>query len=126
MTKQNLKNTIKTLVTEKVSATRSRVEYKATNRPRLRTDLSIDKYCSELQSIDWGRSELKDSIRHHLLAYALVRGRPYASQEARCGADNAPGVYAVANISGVPEEVVEAWLKGEAVLRTEPAAEAAE
>jgi hypothetical protein len=44
------------------------------------------------------KRELKDKARHLLLAYAFVRGRPYASQERTC--KTAPSLTWIASIIG--------------------------
>jgi len=63
-------------------------------------------------------------VRHHLLAYAFLRGKPYSQIERSCREDNKPSVELIVraaiahdsfySISAlVKPENVAAWLKGE-------------
>jgi len=61
-------------------------------------------------------------IRHHLLAYALLRGTPYAALEPRCRLDNLPQAKSILQIiqAHMPghllnEESVKQWFRGEEV-----------
>lgn len=63
----------------------------------------------------WGdKRELKDKIRHYLLAYAFIRGRSYVSQEPTCKA--APSLSWIASILGEagaetpPKTALESWI----------------
>lgn len=60
--------------------------------------------------------------RHHLLAYAFLRGKPYAKMERACRDNNKPSVELILRIATAHDsswnkiatpEKVEAWLKGE-------------
>lgn len=60
-------------------------------------------------------------VRHHLLAYAFLRGKPYLKMESHCRKDHKPSVelilrVAVAHDSSwnpiAKEENIVAWLKG--------------
>jgi hypothetical protein len=61
-------------------------------------------------------------VRYHLLAYAFLRGKPYAKMERKCAESSKPSVEAILRIAVLHEsswnkiatpEKVEAWLKGE-------------
>lgn len=58
-------------------------------------------------------------IRHHLLAYALLRGTPYSDLERNCREDNKPNAESILKIIQVHVanyftiDIVNAWLKGE-------------
>jgi hypothetical protein len=59
------------------------------------------------------KRELKDQIRHHLLAYAFARGRSYASQEAKC--TSAPSLSWIETIltaagGSVSVDALKAWV----------------
>jgi hypothetical protein len=61
------------------------------------------------------KREVKDKTRHHLLAYAFVRGRSYASQEPKC--KSAPSRSWIAGIiqeagGQVPtDEALQTWIE---------------
>jgi hypothetical protein len=61
-------------------------------------------------------------IRHHLLAYAFLRGTPYAALEPRCRIDNLPQVKKILQVieahmppAVLNEKSMEQWLRGEEV-----------
>jgi hypothetical protein len=61
------------------------------------------------------KRELKDKTRHHLLAYAFLRGRSYMSQEPKC--KSAPSLSWIASIIGdaggetPSQETLKAWIE---------------
>jgi len=61
------------------------------------------------------KREIKDRARHLLLAYAFLRGRAYASQEAKC--TKAPSATWIANliteavVEAPTAEVIKAWIE---------------
>jgi hypothetical protein len=123
-TAKALKATVKTLVTQKVTLTRSRVEHKQAPPEEKQTAA----YRAWFGPVDDERADLKYRIRHHLLAYALVRGRPYRTVEKRCADDNRPsegGIEAALRAHDAPVVVgeVRAWLDA---LEVEGAPEATE
>jgi len=63
-------------------------------------------------------------VRHHLLAYAFLRGDLYSSLEKKCRKDNLPNAKTILNIvllhinSSFPkqwEEKIEKWVSGELI-----------
>lgn len=73
----------------------------------------------------WTKVVIGYDIRHHLLAYALMRGLPYSALEAKCREDNKPTaskIRAIVHAHVYPhqvvfwtEEKVASWLNGEKV-----------
>ena len=123
-TAKALKSTIKTLVTQKVTLTRSSVEHKQAPPEEKQTAA----YRAWFGPVDDQRADLKHEIRHHLLAYTLVRGRPYKTAERRCADDNRPSEASIeaalrSHGRSVVAGEVRAWLDA---LEVEEAPEAAE
>jgi hypothetical protein len=61
------------------------------------------------------KREIKDRARHLLLAYAFLRGRAYASQEAKCTkAPSASWISSIIGEAGVEApsaETIKAWIE---------------
>lgn len=49
-------------------------------------------------------------VRHHLLAYALLRGRPYCALERTTRPDHKPSPSRVAKVLDVEIDVVKVWM----------------
>jgi hypothetical protein len=120
-TTKALKSIITQLVAEKVALTRSRVGHKQAPPEEKQTAA----YRSWFGPVDDQRSDLKHEIRHHLLAYAIMRGRPYKSVENHCADDNKPSAYTMDRILEAHEDSADdpmwntaAWLEG--VIEEEP------
>jgi len=110
-TAKALKSTIADLVTQKVTLTRARVEHKQAPPEEKQTAA----YRAWFGPVDDERADLKHKIRHHLLAYALVRGRAYRTVERRCADDNKPwesSIEAALRVHDAPvvKGAVRAWL----------------
>lgn len=73
----------------------------------------------------WRKLVIGKDIRHHLLAYAFMRGLPYSAVEPKCREDNSPKVKDILNITLAhicsyehyqwTEDRVIKWLRGEKV-----------
>jgi len=120
-----LKAHINGLVEEKKTLTRERTKHK---RKSLVEFKKTAGYRSIFPPIDSTRSSLKWEIRHHLLAYAFLRGRSYKSVERKCADDNKPSVFLIAailkkrlRVTGRDAEV-ETWLNAEDSQEVEAAA----
>ena len=62
---------------------------------------------------------ISNDIRHHLLAYAFMRGTPYAALERKCREDNKPSAQKILEIvqghqlwKSVDEKKITDWLAG--------------
>jgi len=132
MSVQDLKETINALVTTKIALTRERTTYKYQTRTTLSQKEGSDwqKFENERSryfwSIDYKRGELKEEIRHHLLAYGFIRNVPYKKIERKCGEDNHPSFRKIFDIAsaysdrGLIQSMVEDWLAGEALEKPVP------
>jgi hypothetical protein len=80
-TTKKLKVTIKRLAEEKISTSRDRKAFKKKASPKFKK--TPEYHCWFLES-DCDRKAKRYGIRHHLLAYALLRGRPYRTVEKKC------------------------------------------
>jgi len=74
----------------------SRVPETAPERRAERKKLRHPETGAERSALWADKREIKDRARHCLLAYAFLRGRPYASQEAKC--KSAPSASWIASI----------------------------
>lgn len=67
------------------------------------------------------KQRVSEDIRHHLLAYAYMRGTPYAQLERKCRKDNQPRAQKILDIiqmnlgfkASTTLSQVEQWLAGE-------------
>lgn len=136
-TAKKLKSSIKQLVEKKVRATRERVEYKRNASPEFKQSPEYQHWFGPFDEI---RSDIKHDIRHHLLAYALMRGRPYKTVERKCAEDNKPWASSIERIleyhkdfEAIPESErvqklmgdVQGWLDAEPAESPPEAAEVA-
>lgn len=94
-TAKKLKQSIKTLVEKKIRMTRERVEFKRKASTEFKQSPEYRDWFIDFDEI---RGDIKFDIRHHLLAYALVRGRPYKTVERKVGPDNWPYVPAIERV----------------------------
>jgi len=114
-----LKETIKTLVDQKVKLTRDRCEYKLRTRPLLQTGETTEgKRRRFFGNIDSDRAHLKYTIRHSLLLYGYIRGRSYDQIEPKCRKGNSPSWPTILKIAGksgfeITENQCMEWLAGE-------------
>jgi len=132
MSVQDLKEKINSLVTTKVALTRERTAYKYQTRATLSQKEGSDwqKFENERSryfwSIDYKRWDLKEEIRHHLLAYGFIRNVPYKNIERKCGEDNHPSFRKISDIAstysdrGFTQAMVEDWLSGESLAKPIP------
>jgi len=86
-TVKRLKASIKQLAEKKVRTTQERVEFKRNASPEFRQSA---EYRDWFEPFDDIRDDIRYDIRNHLLAYALVRGRPYKTVERKCREGNKP------------------------------------
>lgn len=86
-TAKKLKKSIKELVEKKIRTTQERVAFKRNASPEYKQSPEYRDWFFDFDEI---RGDIKHDIRHHLLAYALMRGRPYKTVERKCRADNRP------------------------------------
>ncbi len=108
-TKTQLKNRIKEAVSTKVELTKKRRAYKLASRG----NVDEGERRSEFGRIDSERYTLRVLIRHLLLAYALVRGRSYATQEPVWKREKASAPYIqqlILEATHAPMFDAEAWL----------------
>lgn len=68
------------------------------------------------------KQAVSTDIRHHLLAYAFLRGTPYLALEPRCRPDNLPQMKKILQVieahmppAVLNEKSLEQWLRGETV-----------
>lgn len=109
-----LKAKIKGLTEEKVSLTRARTKHK--NQPSEKKQ--VPEYQSWFVPVDHRRVFVRYEIRHHLLAYAYVRGRAYRRVENRClSAPQATKIVKILHDHGYYEyqmaEKIPAWLEAD-------------
>jgi hypothetical protein len=118
--RDRIKQTIKSLVEQKVKLTRERREYKFRTRPLLETgDITETERRGFFWGIDSDREDLKHDIRHALLLYGFIRGRDYKQIEKKCRDDNFPRPSQIVRCARdhefkVVQADVERWLQGEA------------
>ena len=91
-TAKKIKSSIKKLSARKVSTTIERKTYKKKASKQYKKSKEY-QYWFELS--DEARVDLRYEIRHHLLAYALLRGREYKTVEKKCALDNKPSIRAI-------------------------------
>lgn len=98
-----IKSQLASLVALKLGATRDRRAHRAAHPPS-------PERGAHLQAL-WGRCRsAKQDVRYAQLAYALVRGRAYWTQERRCAPGRAPSAYLLGLAAGCTTEEAKAWL----------------
>jgi len=88
-TTKKLKSVIKELASKKVSTSTERRAYKNKASKEYK---QAPEYQYWFELSDEKRTDLRYEIRHYLLAYALLRGRPYKTVEKKCASGNKPSV----------------------------------
>lgn len=105
-TMMEIRAQLASLVATKVEATRKRRACRKERAPSLERG-------AELQSL-WGDCRsAKQDVRYAQLAYALVRGRAYWTQERRCAVGRAASAYLLGLAAGCTTEEAKAWLGAE-------------
>lgn len=112
-TKEALKTTIKGLVESKIQLTCERREYKLASRGSIPEAERLVWF----SGCDEERRDMKRHIRHHLLAYGMIRGVPYARIEPNVGPDNDPNctfIRVVLQKHGMTadEDQIVSWVEG--------------
>jgi hypothetical protein len=121
-TRNNLRDSIKELVEQKVAYTRDRRAYKLRTRPLLQTgEITEAERRKVFSEFDDMRHDLKHDIRYGLLLYGYLRGRDYKQIERRCAKHNKPSASAISLFADefaeglqLSQSAIKRWLEGEA------------
>jgi len=95
----------------------------AVEAKRVRNRLLKSKSDLAISRQMYNKLAVGDDVRHHLLAYAFLRGTPYSVLEKKCRKDNKPNVKKILDIvlfylnetsfQKLYEEKIKKWLTGE-------------